>query len=380
MSYTGTYANSSNGNGTSIKSNSKTNGSTKSSSSSNSSAGACQSICTLLVGILAILLSGAVNLSYYPPKSFPRVSIHDEFLSEAGGNFTYLSKGRVHYVLREPAEPSPLPPVVLVHGFSMGCVIWNDIAEALVERGGRRVLAFDLFGRGYSDAAFPCDLELFTGQLSELLFSLQPILGPGPYDIFGTSMGGAIAVHFTHLYPQHVRQLVLLAPAGLPVHVPFTALLGKLPLIGDIFMPLLGPISLKTHARKGHAHPDDPALKPIFAAMGRRLMRQTKLNPGFFPALLSTLRNFPLNELEWAYESIGKTRREGTVLVVWGDKDEVTPFTHAGRVLEMLEDGRKKVELLVLTDCGHVDALEVPRSIDEMVPPLIKHLAGEGLW
>ena len=292
----------------------------------------------------------------------------------------------MHYVLREPVEPSSLPPVVLIHGFSMGCVIWNDVAEALVERGGRRVLAFDLFGRGYSDAAFPCDLELFTGQLSELLFSLSPVLGPGPYDILGTSMGGAIAVSFTHLYPQHVRQLVLLAPAGLPVHVPFTAQLGKLPLVGDVFMPLLGPISLKTHARKGHAHPDDPALNPIFVAMGKRLMRQTKINPGFFPALLSTLRNFPLNELEWAYESIAKTRREGTVLVVWGDRDEVTPYTHAGRVLEMLggeegrEGGRKKVELLVLTDCGHVDALEVPRSIDEMMPPLIKHLKGEGLY
>lgn len=169
----GTHANgSSNGNGSHSKTQS-------------GGSGACQSICTLLIGLLGILLSGAITLSHYPPRSFPRVSVRDEFLSEAGGNFTNLSKGRVHYVLREPVEPSPLPPVVLIHGFSMGCVIWNEVAEALVERANRRVLTFDLFGRGYSDAAFPCDLELFTGQLSELLFSLQPLLGPGPYDILG---------------------------------------------------------------------------------------------------------------------------------------------------------------------------------------------------
>lgn len=332
-----------------------------------------QSLCTFLVGVLAILLSGALSITHYPPNTFKSISLKAQYMGEAGGNFTQLSRGRVHYELREPAEPSSLPPVVLIHGFSMGCRIWKDVAEALVERGGRRVLTFDLFGRGYSDAAFPCDLELFTGQLTELLFTLQPILGAGPYDVLGTSMGGAIAIHFAHLFPHKVRQLVLLAPAGLPVHVPFTARLAKLPLIGDIFMPLLGPVSLKTHARKGHAYPDDPALKPIFEAMGKVLVRQTELNPGFFPALLSTLRNFPLNDLEWAYESLAKSRPEGSVLVVWGDKDEVTPFTHAPRVLELLGG---KAKLVVLEDCGHVDALEVPRNIDDMMPPLIAHLKG----
>jgi pimeloyl-ACP methyl ester carboxylesterase len=277
--------------------------------------------------------------------------------------------------LREPAVPSSLPPVVLIHGFSMGCRIWKPIADALAQEGGRRVLTFDLFGRGYSDAAYPCDLSLFTGQLTELLFSLEPILGPGPYDILGTSMGGAIAINFANLYPHQVRQFVLLSPAGLPVHVPFTARLAKLPLIGDIFMPILGPVSLKTHARKGHAYPDDPALKPIFDAMGKVLMRQTSVNPGFFPALLSTLRNFPLNDMEDGYRKLGETRPENGILVIWGDLDEVTPFYHSETVMKLLGPG--KARLLVLDDCGHVDALEVPKNIAQMMPPLIEFLEGK---
>ena len=68
--------------------------------------------------------------------------------------------------------------------------------------------------------------------MTELLFALQHELGPGPYDIMGTSMGGAIAINFVRLHPQHVRKLVLVAPAGLPVHVPATAKLARLPLIG----------------------------------------------------------------------------------------------------------------------------------------------------
>lgn len=47
--------------------------------------------------------------------------------------------------------------------FSMGCRIWKPVAEELVLRGKRRVVIYDLYGRGHSDAAYPCDLSLFTG-------------------------------------------------------------------------------------------------------------------------------------------------------------------------------------------------------------------------
>lgn len=169
-------------------------------------------------------------------------------------------------------------------------------------------------------------------------------------------------------------------------------------------MPILGPVSLKTHARKGHAYPDAPELRPIFEEMGRHLMLQKERNPGFFPALLSTLRNFPLSDMEvrrpacmqacvcapvpshltclslplcllfqWAYHAVAAKLRPGSTLVVWGDKDEVTPFGHSQTVMRIL--GPDKARLVVLTDCGHVDALEVPRSIDEMMGPVVQHLS-----
>lgn len=88
---------------------------------------------------------------------------------------------------------------------------------------------------------FPCPNLLLThpshflppaGQLSELLFSLQKELGPGPYDLLGTSMGGAIAVNFVNTYPHLSHRLVLVAPAGLPVHIPISAKIIRLPLLG----------------------------------------------------------------------------------------------------------------------------------------------------
>ena len=138
-------------------------------------------------------------------------------------------------------------------------------------------------------------------------------------------------------------------------------------------MPILGPVSLKAHARKGHAFPEDPELVPIFQEMGRHLMLQKERNPGFFPALLSTLRNFPLSDMEWAYHAVAEKLWANSTLVVWGDLDEVTPFGHSETVMRIF--GPDKARLVVLPQCGHVDALEVPRSIDDMMGPVLAHLS-----
>lgn len=184
-------------------------------------------------------------------------------------------------------------------------------------------------------------------------------------------------------------------------------------------MPILGPVSLKTHARKGHAFPEDPELVPIFQEMGRHLMLQKERNPGFFPALLSTLRNFPLSDMEvgpsargrgvcgvvdrdgrrrrkgqagkkasvrltsktphtrhthqWAYHAVAEKLWPNSTLVVWGDLDEVTPFGHSETVMRIF--GPEKARLAVLPQCGHVDALEVPRSIDDMMGAVLAHLS-----
>jgi hypothetical protein len=69
----------------------------------------------------AVLLSGAIQLTRYPPNAFASVSVRDEYLKEAGGNFVQLSRGKTHYEIHEPPEGEAaegLPPVVLLHGVS----------------------------------------------------------------------------------------------------------------------------------------------------------------------------------------------------------------------------------------------------------------------
>ena len=70
-----------------------------------------------------VLLSGAIQLTRYPPNAFPPVSVRKEFNHEAGGRFVQLSRGRTHYELHEPPAGEAaegLPPVVLLHGVRGG--------------------------------------------------------------------------------------------------------------------------------------------------------------------------------------------------------------------------------------------------------------------
>ncbi|OJD36506.1 alpha beta hydrolase family [Diplodia corticola] len=135
--------------------------------------------------------------------------------------------------------------VLLVHGISTPCVALAGVAEELVRR-GRRVLLFDLFGRGLSSTPsdLPHDSRLYTTQILLALAS-SPLAWTGrrssspsssstssdnnntttTFSIVGYSLGGGIAADFASYYFLHhptgggggglrVSSLVLIAPGG----------------------------------------------------------------------------------------------------------------------------------------------------------------------
>jgi pimeloyl-ACP methyl ester carboxylesterase len=84
-------------------------------------------------------------------------------------------------------------------------------------------------------------------------------------------------------------------------------------------------------------------------------------------------RTHTLHSGQWAYHAVAEKLWANSTLVVWGDLDEVTPFGHSKTVMRIL--GPEKARLVVLPECGHVDALEVPRSIDDMMDAVLPHLS-----
>lgn len=126
----------------------------------------------------------------------------------APGKFLKLDAGWVHYVDKgaDSAET-----VLLIHGGGVtGIEVWKNQIPFLLNK-GYRVIAYDLYGRGFSDRPqIKNSPKLFNDQLTSLLDSLnihQPI------DIISMSMGAIIAVDYAKAHPDKVKKLIMLDPA-----------------------------------------------------------------------------------------------------------------------------------------------------------------------
>src|SRR6478609_6864096 len=118
----------------------------------------------------AVLLLG-VGCYFLMASAQEKKKLTDEVRLQAPGKFKKLSHGRVHYYL-EGNNSGQL--VVLIHGGGItGLEVWKKNILFLVNK-GYQVLAYDLYGRGYSDRPrIENSPKLFLDQLQELLDSLQ---------------------------------------------------------------------------------------------------------------------------------------------------------------------------------------------------------------
>lgn len=125
------------------------------------------------------------------------------------------SKG-THYIL-EGEDYNDL--AVFIHGIGTHSFYFEGFAAHLRDN-GHQTLRYDILGMGYS--TYPAnadDSSLWTGrghveQLHDLIVELK-LHERGKYILVGHSMGGAISTLYAAAYPEEVKAIVLLSPAGL---------------------------------------------------------------------------------------------------------------------------------------------------------------------
>lgn len=293
--------------------------------------------------------------------------LDDAARSTAPGSFIALSDGFTHYEL---GGNSPLPlevgpgeipdrgervPVVLVHGFSVPYFIWDPTFDFLTQS-GFQVLRYDLFGRGFSDRPkLRYNIELFCKQLREM----TGILGFERFDLVGLSLGGPISATFTTRYPERIRRLVLIDPAGVRA-VTLTRLLhaARILGVGRLIRALFGSEGM---AKGVEFDFYNPAHDKAFVAKYSVQMEYK----GFKRALLSTVRNGMLGDFMETYRKIGQ---QGVpTLLFWGRDDHTVPFEHSDLLCEAIPQARlQSFEL-----CGHIPHYE---KAQEANPPLLEFL------
>ena len=253
----------------------------------------------------------------------------------APGAFATLSRGRTHYRWQGPENG---PVTVCVHGLTTPSFVWEGLMPGLAAA-GHRMLTYDLYGRGYSDRPDGAqDAGFFVGQLEELLAN-QDV--DGPVTLIGYSMGGAITSAFAARHPARVRELILIAPAGLGHDLgPVARRVAWGGPVGRWLMLAAFPLSFRRGCEAERALPS--------TVPGIVDRQQAELRwGGFVPSVARSVAGILAEDMGATHAAIA--RAGVPVRAIWGAGDSVIPLSRKARLAEINPGARQ----VVIEGAGH---------------------------
>lgn len=229
--------------------------------------------------------------------------------------------------------------VLLVHGLDqVGFTEWAALIPQLARR--YHVLALDLPGFGDSDSP---PSKYSPSNYARVLSWLATRHAKGRAIVIGHSMGGAVALRFAATYPEQVRKLILVDPAGILHRTAYVKQLASLP-----FSVQTSPVFLKRpvatindwHIRMVEHMFDLP---DIFHALGYR--------DDVWGALMLGHANFNAG-MSLAQEDFSDAiySLQVPTHIIWGDQDSIAPL----RTGWMLARRLPHAELHIMRGAGHI--------------------------
>lgn len=276
----------------------------------------------IALGILAVLVIAGAGLALAPQIiEWRRRPMDAHARTDMPGALSELSLGQTHYHWIGPVRG---PIAVCVHGLTTPSFVWRSLAAGLGAL-GYRVLVYDLYGRGYSDRpAGQQTPEVFVRQLEDLLAD-QGI--SEDFTLIGYSMGGVIATCFAAHHAKRIRQLILLAPAGIEVNLDsLTRRIIQSPVLGTWLMGVMYP---RMH-RAGIAR-EEARVTPEFADVFDLQRRELDYR-GWVPSVLQSLRGMLGRSFEAEHRRLYAAGVP--VLAIWGRQDEIIPITALGKLTQ----------------------------------------------
>lgn len=252
-------------------------------------------------------------------------------------------------------------PVVLVHGLGEHAGYWNDNVSALL-RAEVRLVVPDLLGHGRSDK--PRDGYRMTEQAARLAGLLDALAIDEPVVLVGHSMGGQIAIHFALAWPERVRALVLLAPAGIERFTRGEAAWLKAVSTTDGFRSR-DEGQLRDHFQKNVFHRFGESAEHH---LGERV--RLRHAPGFERYIYAVVKSIHGMLDEPVADHLATL--EVPVTVVFGDRDGLipNPILHGGSAADVAEAAGRlipKARVVLLEGVGHMPQIEAPAEVNQLI-------------
>ena len=283
-----------------------------------------------LIGLVVVFI--LLWLPYFIKTSSLK-TISETDIPEVGG-WAPLVQGNLYYRWYEP-EISNNEIIVLVHGFSTPHFVWDGMKEFLVDA-GYKVLVYDHFGRGFSERpSVVYDQDLYVESLKGLL-DYQNI--SQSVHLVGYSMGGPVVGYFTQQYPDSVKSISFIAPAGF-MKEDSVSRIAIMPVVGDWFWQVFGKWLYFREVRNEATSSDD-SVGLSESKFVKKYSVQMKYK-GLIEALLSTVRNFNFFNAKRMFDKVGDLKIP--TITIWGTDDGVVPFAGSSELMQSIPHSELKI-------------------------------------
>jgi len=259
---------------------------------------------------------------------------------------------RIRYMRKGKANASPL---VLLHGIGGSLEMFQANMDFFAK--DYDIIAIDLPGFGYSDK--PAIRYTMHFQVLKLKRLLDQLKLDNIY-LAGHSMGGAIAIHFSHLFATRVKKLVLICNAGMDKQVHYLLRLSAMPL-SNLFLGLAQGHGI-SQMLKNCVH-NTSVITPELIHLYQDIFGQHNSGYAFLSQLKSLVtimgqeKSFLVSTREKLPELIMPT------LIIWGKNDQILPVAHA----KIAHDNIKNSECIYFDNCGHIPQLEKAEQFNRCV-------------
>lgn len=247
--------------------------------------------------------------------------------------------------------------LLLVHGIAGSSRTWREIMPLLASR--YTVIAPDLIGHG--DSAKPVG-DYSLGAHASGLRDFLALLGVGRATIVGQSFGGGVAMQLAYQHPELCERLVLVDSGGLGREVSWLLRLLTVP-GAEFVMPVIFPGFVRESGNAVARFLFDRGVRSARAAeMWRAYSSLTEAANR--KAFIRTMRSVidPGGQTVSAMDRLYLASHMPT-LIVWGDRDEIIPVSHAYAAHEAIPGSR----LEVMEGVGHFPHVEQPLAFTRIL-------------
>jgi len=256
-------------------------------------------------------------------------------------NLVHLDEYTIRYISSNNFNPKSARILVLLHGIGASAERWVPVFPGLSKK--FEVIIPDIIGFGYSDKP---TVEYTMDFFVEFLDRFMKALYIKQATFIGSSFGGFLATEFAMKFPNQVKKLVLVSPAG--------TMRTSTQTLDEYIMAALYPTYENVAKAFSHMTYNSEVVPESTIRDFINRMRLPNAKYAFMSTLLG-IRDSP--NLAGRLSKINVP-----TLCIWGEHDQMIPFQYSAAYGDIPGCTTK-----VMKGCGHTPPIENPEEFTKIV-------------